>query len=232
MAKTIINFLVLLFVLQFVIQNVSASCLTDTEINSIKSIVNDSTNQTILMNLFDRLCNSQATNDAISSFNTTINSRIDQLNNNTDNKISQLQNTLNNSALANAIIGINQLYNQSISFDKQVRDLEYKINDRIDNQSLSIIQQNDKFKQEINQLLEDKKSVNLSTNRIILIVAIIIVAGLAVWYYKGKRNVQIPNIQRSPIDQRDEARDIRAELDSIKYQVNNENNNPSKIKRK
>lgn len=191
----------------------SASCLTDTEIQEIRDIANNaSTSPELFVNLFERLCNSDFTNQAINSFNSSVNGRIDSLNSSVDTRINllntQVQNTLNNSALVNTLTQIGVLYNQSINLNNQslfvsntLTDFESKLNARMDNQTIDTLNQMSVFKNDINNIVVTKQTNALSTNRIFLIAFGVIALAGGIWFYSRKKIAPRKNINQVPWEQ-------------------------------
>lgn len=216
----------ILFLTLMVLPFASSACLTDIEQQNVRALSgNNSANADVILNLFERLCNAEQTKNAIDSFNSTMNARINSLESNTSARIDALQIQLNNSALITSLTQISQLYNQSISSDNRVNQLESKINAKIDNQTLDLITQFGSFKDSVNQQLVDKQTKNLSTNRIIMIfVGVIILVG-GFWFYSKRKIPYKANITSAPYDMRD--------ADRIKKFLNDEttsDSNPSRGK--
>lgn len=212
MKKSPFNFIVLsLFALSFfVLQNASAVCLTDTERNTITQMSNNaSVNPDIIINIFERLCNSQYTQDLLNSFNSSLNTKIDSLN-------SQVSSQLNNSALAQSLMMIGQLYNQSIILNNNTIFVSNQINDfkaeiynttntqlsntnmKLDNITLTLIERQNKFEDEINQQLIEKQTKNLTTNRIVMIIIGLVLLAGAIYYYSQRRIKAKKNLNPLP----------------------------------
>lgn len=203
MSKLALSLLLLL-----IVPLASATCLTTIEENTIRNLAsNTSLNGDLLVNIFERLCIGSATQETLNSFNSTLNTRLNTIENNTNARITTLDNSINNSQLVQTLTQVSQIYNQSVSIDNRIVQLESRMNTRIDNITLSALERQTKFESIVNQNLESNKTNNLSTNRIIIIgvLAVALIAGAV--YYTRKRIIANIAIKSVPFDMRKEDTD-------------------------
>lgn len=205
---------------------VSSYCLTQPEIDAInQSAINTGVSPDIMINIYERLCNGNVVgiNGVIQTYNATLQDNLNSINQSINNQVTNQMNNLtnsilsqvNNSAMATALNSIAYMYNQTITYNN-VTELQRYCSDlvigakgemasRFDNQSASLLNQFNTFKDETNQLLIDKNSNNLTTNRIIMIIFGVIVLGGAIYYFSRKKVEAYPNINRLPFDTRQTA---------------------------
>lgn len=191
----------LVFTCLMVFPMLSASCLTDTEINAIRNVAN-STNVSadVFQNIFEHFCNEAYLNQTLSSFNASIQAQMTTLNN-------QVGATLNNSALVQSLNQVALIYNTSVvnmndtaNVGGLIASSEARQNSKIDNQTLSLITQFNDFKNSVNQQLIDKQTNNLTTNRIILIVLGVACLLGAIWYFSRRRQYATHTVAPLPYD--------------------------------
>jgi LPXTG-motif cell wall-anchored protein len=201
-----------LFIILMLIPSISATCLTQIEQDNIRAVaLNTSVNPDVFLNIFEQLCNQQYTIDAINSFNSTISSQMNTLSNNTASQINainnQMQTALNNSDLIQTLNQIAQLYGQSIALNNdsvftsaQISQSEARMNAKMDNQTLDLLNRFQTLESSINQQLVEKQSNALSTNRIILIVIGLVLLAGGFWYFSRKKVNTNPRINPLPPD--------------------------------
>ena len=176
---------------------VSASCLTDTEQSNIRTMATTGgANPDIIVNLYERLCNGDYINTTLTNFNASITAQV----NNVLNQ-STLSDTLHQ--VAQAINSSNIANNNSLNINNLIAESEARTNARMDNQSADLSNQFISFRSDINNIVTTKQDNSLSTNRIILIILGVIVAGGAIWYFTRKKPISYPNIRSAPVDMRD-----------------------------